>query len=173
MTKWSGKITVGIDSDGEEMTLHAYNLIINSPQCPTIPAPSLDSADRPANKYNPSYQMLLLQPYLQARTLAFTANGTLPSQPYLRFTMLGNPHEKAAEAENCLKVYARYLAWYNISTRPRPDNIEDIGRLYEKERARIFLELYASMVYGKKYFGVKFSGRERWCLARDGSGNRW
>lgn len=51
--------------------------------------------------------------------------------------------------------------------------MEDIRALYEDERARVFLEMYVSMVFGKKYFGAKRSGRERWFLARDGAVDRW
>ncbi|TID22191.1 Copper amine oxidase 1 [Venturia nashicola] len=173
MTTWSGKIPV--DLHGEIIQFDAYNLIINSPQTPTIPAPSLDSSDldspnKPPNKYNPSYQMLSLQPYLQARTLAFNADGTLSTQELLRFTML--PNEGISAAKNCLDIYAQYIAWYNISTQPAPDQIEDIRRLFGIERTRVLLELHASMVYGKKYFGIKVSGRDWWVVAHDGSTNK-
>ncbi|RDI81490.1 Copper amine oxidase 1 [Venturia inaequalis] len=87
--------------------------------------------------------------------------------------MLGNPREKAPEAQNCLNVYAQYVAWHNVSIQPPPADMEDVRALYEEERARVFLEMYVSMVFGKKYFGAKRSGRERWFLARDGAVDRW
>lgn len=189
MPSWPGKITVNYW--GEEDKINAYNILITSPQgLPTIPSPSLNSTKHPPStnatqttqearvdrKYDPTYQMLLLKPYLQARTLAFTTDGTLSAplqEKELIFTMQGDPREKAPEARNCLDIYAQYMAWYNISRKPKPVNIEDATRLWGEECKTCFLGLRAYMVYGMKYIGVKRVGEDGWRMWRDGAVDRY